>query len=387
MSGPLSGIHVLDVGTYAVGPSAASCLGQLGAEVIRIENPAGEAFMDLQPTMGGMAASYINANMAKKSIYVNLKERQGIRLARSLTRWADILIENRLPGVIERLGLGYEEVAKLNPRIIYVSMPGFGTSGPFANRPALDAHVQAVSGFASIEGSEGGPPELFRVYAHLDHTTAVALVQAALLGLLARQRSGLGQRITVGFFSTAIFLQITRIADFFATGQNPQRLGSVSPIIAPSQSFRCLDGNFINISAPGEESWQRLCRALDLEHLQNEARFRTNHDRLRNRAALAEIIERRTAEAPAWWWLLHLRRHQVPCGPIYEFEDIARDRHFLDQGMVVRVQTPWGKVIRGGHPWRFNETPCRPIEPTHPPGADEEEVLQLIGNYSFSAEG
>lgn len=374
MTGPISGVRVLDVGTYAIGPSAASYLGQLGAEVIRIENPAGEAFMDFEPTIGGMAASYINANMAKKNIFLDLKDQEGVQLAHRLVGWADVLIENRLPGVIEKLGLGYGEASKINPRIVYISMPGFSATGPFAGRPALDMEIQALSGFASIEGAEGAPAELFRVYAHLDHTTALALVQAAILGLIARQRTGVGRRIVVGFFGSSMFLQLTRIAEFFATGRSPQRAGSASTLIAPSQSFPCMDSRFVNISAPDEGSWERLCVALDQESLREDDRFLSNELRLQNRDALAQAISRRTEQAPAWWWLRHLRKCGVACGPVYTFEEMERDPQLRAEGMIVDVQTPWGKIVRGAAPWRFSETPCGPIEPTHKPGSDQQEV-------------
>ena len=253
-------------------------------------------------------------------------------------------------------------------------MPGFSATGPFAGRPALDMEIQALSGFASIEGAEGAPAELFRVYAHLDHTTALALVQAAILGLIARQRTGVGRRIVVGFFGSSMFLQLTRIAEFFATGRSPQRAGSASTLIAPSQSFPCMDSRFVNISAPDEGSWERLCMALDQESLREDDRFLSNELRLQNRDALAQAISRRTEQAPAWWWLRHLRKCGVACGPVYTFEEMERDPHLRAEGMIVDVQTPWGKIVRGAAPWRFSETPCGPIEPTHKPGSDQQEV-------------
>lgn len=374
MPGPLSGVRVLDLGTYAIGPAAASYLGQLGADVVRVENPAGEAFMDFEPTMNGMATSYINANMAKRSIALDLKTKRGLRTALALSARADVIIENRLPGVIDRLGLGYDEVAKNNPDVIYVSMPGFSPGGPFEGKPALDMEIQALSGFASVEGSEDGPPELFRVYAHIDHTTALFLVQAALLALVRRRRTGRGDHVKVGFFSSAVFLQITRLAEHFAGGQGPRRIGSASSTMAPSQSFPCLDGAHVNISAGDNETWQRLCEALELP-LASDDRFSSNAARLEHQRELAEAISRKTLTAPAWWWLKHLQRARVPCGPVYQFEDLKRDEHFRSEQMIVAVETPWGDVVRGGHPWRFGETPCDRTEGAHQPGGDEMDIL------------
>lgn len=378
MPGPLAGIRALDLGTYAIGPSASAYLGQLGAEIIRIENPAGEAFMDFEPTMGGMASSYINSNMAKKSIYLNLKETADLEVARRLAATVDIVIENRLPGVIERLGLGYGVVSKLNPGIVYISMPGFTGGGPFSGRPALDAEIQALSGFASIQGGEDGPPELFRVYAHLDHTTGLFLVQAALLGLLKRQRTGKGRRIEVGFFGSSVFLQLTRIAEFLSTGEPPVRKGSASSLIAPSQSFPCLDKRYVNISASDDEMWRRLCGALDMTDLVDDERFATNTRRLENRRELESAITRRTERAPAWWWVMLLRRHRVACSPVYIFDEMFRDPDLRSQNSVVDVETPWGTAAHGGLPWLFESNPCAPIEGTHEPGSDEAEIMKSL---------
>lgn len=378
MPGPLEGTRVLDLGTYAIGPAATSTLGQLGAEVIRIENPAGEAFMDFEPTMSGMATSYINANMAKKSITLDLKSERGLEVALALVDRADVIVENRLAGVIDRLGLSYETVSARNPRIVYISMPGFSRDGPFAGKPALDMEIQALSGFASIEGAVGGPPELFRVYAHMDHTTALFLVQAAILGLIRRERTGCGTHLHVGFFSSAVFLQATRLARYFSEAKTPERTASASSTIAPSQSFMCLDDRYINISAPDDETWHRLCEALEIEVVSNDDRFKSNDARLQNRRDLAELISRKTNEAPLWWWLTHLRRHSVPCGPVYQFNEMRRDEHFPSEEMLIDVQTPWGPMVRGGHPWNFSEVPCADIEGTHRPGSDEEAVRELL---------
>ena len=387
MSGPLAGVRALDLGTYAIGPSACAYLGQLGAEVIRIENPAGEAFMDFEPTMNGMATSYVNSNMAKKSIHLNLKDPADLEIAHRLAATTDILIENRLPGVIEKLGLGYDKVSRINPGLVFISMPGFTGGGPFAGRPALDAEIQAMSGLATTQGAENGPPELFRVYAHLDHTTGLFLVQSAILGLLHKRRTGKGKRIEVGFFGSSIFLQLTRVAEFLATGNPPLRKGSASSIIAPSQSFPCLDKRYVNISAADQEMWRRLCEALDLTALIDDERFATNAGRLNNRKELESAMARSTQTAPAWWWVMLLRRRRVACSPIYMFDEMFRDADLRSQDSVVDVQTPWGVAVHGGLPWRFQSTPCSPIEGTHEPGSDRAEILHRLAEIENSQQG
>lgn len=343
--------------------------------------------MDFEPTMNGMATSYINSNVAKKSIYLDLKNPNDLEIAHRLAATVDILIENRLPGVIERLGLGYEKLAAINPGIIFISMPGFTGGGPFEGRPALDAEIQAMSGFASIQGTEDGPPELFRVYAHLDHTTGLFLVQSAILGLLHRRRTGRGKRIEVGFFGSSTFLQITRIAEFLATGRPPSRKGSASSLIAPSRSFPCLDGRYVNISASDQAMWQRLCEALDLTELTDDPRFADNSLRLTNRKELEAAIVRRTQTAAAWWWVMLLRRHKVACSPVYTFEEMFRDPALRSQESIVDVKTPWGTAVHGGLPWRFQSTPCSAIEGTHEPGSDRDEILRRLAEIEETREG
>ncbi len=378
MPGPLKEVKVLDIGAYAVGPGATAYLGFLGADVVRIESPGGDGLMDVDPMMKGMGPSYINANLQKKNIVLNLKSEEDLNTARSLAEWADVLVENRLPGVVDRLGLGYQDVAKINPNIIYISSPGFGSSGPYAKAPALDQYIQTLSGFASIQGKEGGQGELFKAIGHLDWNTAAAIVQAAILGLIVRHRTGIGRRIEVWHYATAIFLQITRIAEFFAASTAADLpIGSASAVYAPSQSFKCLDGKYVNITTTDEDSWQSLCKALDVEKLPTDQRFASNELRLKNRSALAAIIEDRTLEAPAWWWIKHLRRNGVSCGPVYDLEDIMRDPHIQEGSMVVRVGTPWGNLLHGGHPWKFSRTQLAPFEGTHKPGQDTEEIKRI----------
>ncbi|MPZ23467.1 MAG: hypothetical protein GEU28_07965 [Dehalococcoidia bacterium] len=376
--GPLFGVRVLDMGTWAVGPTACSLLGFLGADVIRIDNPSGEAFMDLQPTMGGMGTSYINANMQKRIIALDLREADGRALAEQLVARADVLVENRLPGVMEKLGFGWEDASSINPVLVYVSVPGYGRTGPYANRPATDPNAQALSGLASIQGEPGGPAEISRIYAHLDATVASLVAQGALLGLLKRRRGGEGSHIDVPFMAGSMFLQATRIAEFAATGTNPPRQGSASSTVAPSASFPCLDGRYVNITAPDNATWASLCEALEMKELAEDVRFVSNAARLQNRVELQGIIEAKTKEAPQWWWLQHLRGLSIPCGPLNTWLDIARDAHFVGQEMMVKAETAWGTIARGGHPWRFHRTPCGPITGTHKPGADGDEVRALL---------
>ena len=383
MTGPLEGVKVLDIGAYAVGPGATAYLGFLGAEVVRIEGPGGDGLMDVDPMMNGMGPSYINANLQKRNVALNLKDPEDLAVGKALVEWADVLVENRLPGVVDRLGLGFEDAARINPRLVYVSSPGFGSSGPYSKAPALDQYIQALSGFARIQGKEGTQGEIFRAIGHLDWNTSIAIVQAAILGLMSRRHSGRGQRIEVWHYSTSLFLQITRIAEFLADPGAEMPRGGASTMYAPSQAFTCLDNRCVNVTATSEETWRSLCKALDIEEkLLFDQRFASNRLRLQNRAALAAVIEDRTREAPAWWWIRHLRKHDVPCGPVYDLEDILRDPHIAEEQMVVRVDTPWGKLLHAGHPWKFSRTGLGPMEGTHEPGQDSDQIREMVRGLS-----
>jgi crotonobetainyl-CoA:carnitine CoA-transferase CaiB-like acyl-CoA transferase len=352
-------------------------MGFLGADVVRIENPSGDAFYDNPPRMNGIGASYINANLHKRNVQLDLKSDEGKRIGQALGRWADVLIENRL-GVLEKLGLGYEELSEENPGLVYVSSPGFGSKGPYAGRPALDSYIQAFSGFASTQGLEGGEPEFFRVFGYLDHAASTFMVQAAILGLIERRKTGRGVHIEASHLASSVFLQLTRIAEYFETGQEPPRLGSAATTFAPSQAFRCLDGNFITISAPDNDCWAGVTDALDLSELAGDPRFVSSAGRLAHRSELAEAIQKRTTEGPAWLWLGLLRRHGVACEVLKGPEEVIRDPD-LREHCLVSVASPWGNIWHADNPWEFSETPAPEVGAARAPGADNAEIESMLG--------
>lgn len=381
--GPLAGVRVMDVGTYGVGPGAAAIMGFLGADVIRIENPRGDPFYDNPPTINGVGSSYINANLNKRIILLDLKSEDGLRIGRALSRWADVLMENRL-GVLEKLGLGYEDLSRENPNLVYVSSPGFGNTGPYAGRPALDTYVQGLSGFATVGGIEGGTPELFRTFGYLDHAASTFMVQAAILGLVQRKRVGRGAHIEAGHLASSIFIQLTRIADYFESGEPLKPIGTANRWFAPSGAFRCSDGKFVTISAPDDACFVNLCKALKLEKVEADPRFATAESRLENRRQLAEQIEREIAGSPAWWWILHLRRNGVACAPLNLPEDMLREPDLLKESLV-SVPTHWGPVWHSDTPWDFSETSTPEVRGTRPPGADDDEITQMLSELEGTA--
>lgn len=377
----LNGIKVIDCGVFGVGPAAAGILGCLGAEVTRIEPPHLDGLMFVGTIQGGAGTGYISSHFNKRNIMLDLKTAEGQKIALKLAERSDVLIENHPPHMIERLGLGYEAVSAINPRIIYCSCSGYGSKGPLAKLRGADHYMQAASGFASINGPPGGKGEILRYIAHIDYTTAITICQGVLLALLARETTGEGQKIETSQFEASIAMQASKIAEYFATGVNPKLMGSANSNIVPSQAFKTLDNKYINVSVPREEYWPRLCKALDLEQLEHDPRFISNADRVKNRDQLIPILEEKFSQEPARWWLILLRRYDVPCGPYNTFDDIRVDPHILENQMIEVLDTPWGKAMFGGFPLKFSKAPrVIGIKPPVEPDKNRDEVLSEIGH-------
>lgn len=371
----LKGIRVLDIGVFGVGPFACSFLGQLGADVIRIERPGIDNTFYVYPQQQGASTIYIVINANKRSIILDLKTDEGRKIALCLAEKADVIIENHQPGVMQRLGLGYEEFLEINPRIIYVSSTGYGGQGPLARKPSADSYQQAMSGLATITGAPGSTGELLRYSLHIDVSCALVVCGAVLVGLLAREITGKGQKIETSQFAGALTIQITRIAEYFAAGISPKPMRSANPNIVPSQSFRTYDGKYINVSIPREEYWPKLCRALGLDALEKDPRFISNADRVKNRDKLVTILQEVFLKEPARWWLILLRRHGVPCGPINTYDDIVKDPHIRESQTLMVINTPWGKVMHNRFPVKFSKA-STVIKPTVVPDSSREEILK-----------
>ena len=388
----LKGLKVLDVGVYTVGPGAASILGGLGADVIRIEPPGLDALYYFTNRQSGVSITYICSHFSKRNIILDLKKDEDRQKAIRLVEKSDILIENHLPGTMDRLGLNYDIAKKVNPRIIYCSSTSYGFKGPLAHLAAADPFMQAGTGLAGITGKKGSNGEIFRYVAHLDWTSCITIVQAVLLAVIARQRTGEGQKIDTSAFEAGLALQTNRITEYFASGKRPELLGSGSQYIVPSQAFMTADKKYINVSIPREEYWPRLCKALDLEELEHDPRFHNNEMRVKNREQLIPILRKRFTTEPARWWQILMGRHDIPCGRYNTLEEILSDQHIRENEMIVFRQTPWGEVLFGGIPINFSE--CQgevAIRGTVAPNQDREEILSelsrndmALGRNSFS---
>jgi CoA:oxalate CoA-transferase len=382
-SGPLRGLLVLDFGQAAVGPIAAEWLGMLGATVIKVEAPKGDFVRWATPLIGGMGTTFIGNNLAKLGVMADLKTTDGLDRARQLIAKADVVIENfRSPAIMERLGLGYDVMAALNPRIIYVQASAFGREGPWVGMFSHEWVAQTVSGFVSLTGNDDGTPEWSRATANQDWNGAMMNLVMILAGLLRREQTGRGMMIETAQLGSSIFAGITRFAELFATGRAPRPMGSARPNIVPDQSFSTADG-FISVSVPENKFWQRLREVLESPAL-GSAKFATNESRIAHREELISVLNNIFRCRTSADWLELLGKAGVPSGP---HEVKARQTDFLlthpqvlANGMLQRVATPHGEIRSQAPHWRFEKTPAAIMRGCPILGQDTQRVFQELDN-------
>lgn len=364
--GPLAGIRVLDVSIMAAGPWTAALLGMLGAEVIKVEPPDGDGTRWVEPTQHGMGTNFMSMNVNKKDMILDLKKPEDRDAAMALAAQSDIFVQNFRVGVIERLGLDYESLRKINPRLIYCAISGFGEVGPLHKAGCADYIMQAFSGFARSNGSPLEKVEAFRFTGFLDLTTASVATEAVLAALLERESTGEGQKVEISMLEAALEIQATRIAEMLGGGVVPVPLGSESAGLVPDRAFATLD-NEVFVTAHNEQQWQGFCKAIGQDALLEDARFASNQARVAHRAALHALLEPVFKSKPAIWWLRTLQRQQVPCAIGHTFETFRHHQQVVANGMIANVKTrDWGEVSVAGVPWHFSDTPCVVTEPPRP---------------------
>ncbi len=377
---PLSGIRVVDLTRVMAGPFCTMLLGDLGADVVKIERPGtGDDTRSWGPPfINGISAYYLCVNRNKRSVTLDLKHPAGQEILWRLIERADVLVENFSPGTIERLGFGYERVRKRRPEIVYCSISGFGQTGPGKDRTAYDQIVQGMSGLMSVTGFPDGEPTRFGVPI-ADIGAGMFAAYAIVAALFHRLRTGEGQYIDTSMLGGQVALLTYQAGIYFATGEAPKRTGNAHPIVAPYQTFHTGDG-YVNIAAGNDAMFARLCRALGLDHLADDPRFATNASRITNLPALVAAIEGalakyRTAEVVAL-----LDAAEVPCGPIYTVPEVFADPQVQHLELHQRVPHPvLGEVDQLGFPYRFSTSPASIRR--HPPllGEHTEEVLAELG--------
>ena len=388
MASPLAGITVVDLTRVLAGPYCTMLLGDMGADVIKIERPDGgdDTRGFGPPYLNGESAMFLAINRNKKSITLNLKHTEAKAVFTRLLERADVLVENFRPGTMANLGFDYDAVRRLNPRLIYCSISGFGPTGPYAERGGYDLIAQGMSGIMSATGSDGGAPVKVGVPI-TDLGAGLFGVFGILCALRARHLTGRGQLVDTSLFEAGLSLSAWEATEYWFTGQVPRGLGTAHRLNAPYHAFRASDGHF-TVGAANDNLFPRLCALLGLDHLPGDPRFDSVAHRLENRRALEAMIEAVTITAPRAHWLAKCEAAGVPAGPIYSVPEALDDAHARARGMVQELPHPQaGRVRMLGNPVKMSHTP--PVVGRVAPalGEDTDAILAELGLADAEIDG
>jgi crotonobetainyl-CoA:carnitine CoA-transferase CaiB-like acyl-CoA transferase len=374
----LKAVRVLDVTQVMAGPFCTMLLADLGADVIKIEPPAGDSTRTMPGAVGTDSPSFNAVNRGKRSVVLNLKTPEGRGALARLARTADVFVENYRPGVLATLGLGYESMKAVNPRLIYASISGYGQTGPDSRKGGFDLVAQGVSGIMSITGESGGPPIKAGV-----PITDLGAGLFALIGILAalehRHRTGVGQRIDTSLVESGVALSVWEATEYFAGLGLPQPKGSAHRMYAPYQAIRCADG-YITLGTANDRLFLRFCDLLGHPEWATEPEFANNTLRVRNQPALAARIEAVTSERPRGHWLALFEANDIPCGPINNYAQVFADPHLVAREMSVEVDHPTlGRTRSLGSAIKMSETPTDPRRRAPLLGEHTDAVLKECG--------
>ncbi|MDV6373038.1 CaiB/BaiF CoA transferase family protein [Deinococcus arenicola] len=367
---PLSGIRVADFTRVLTGPFCTMLLGDLGADVIKIEPPGGDDTRGwgppFQESENGRESSYfLSVNRNKRSVTLDLKTPEGMDAARKLIAGSDVLVENFRPGTLDRLGLGWEALRAIHPRLVYASISGFGQSGPYRDRAGYDVIAQGMGGMMSYNGEPGGPPLRVGV-AVADVFSGSLITQAILAALFQRERTGRGERVDVNLLESVIALGSSQVGRYLATGEIPVPVGNDHRSIVPYGTVACGDG-FVNIAVGNDALWRRFCTALDLTELGADPRFATNEGRVNSRAELDVLMLGGLARFTRQEIMDRLEVAGVPCGPVNNMAEVFADPHVQARGVAVTVDhASLGHTTVTSPPWDIGgqTLPVRRAPPT-----------------------
>lgn len=382
--GPLAGMKVIEFAHVMAGPTCGLMLADMGANVIKVERvPDGEDTRRMTPpTIDGEAAAFLMMNRNKRGIAVDLKHEKGKAIARRLLRTADVAIENFRKGTMERLGLGYEEMRKDNPVLIYCEVSGFGRTGPYADRGGYDLIAQGMSGLMSITGEGPGRPPVKCGAPMTDITAGILAAMGVLAAYAHRLKTGEGQRVDTSLFEAGIVHTYWQSAITFATGKSPSPMGSAHPLNAPYQAFEATDG-WITIGAANQPNWLKLLEALEAGALKDDPRFASNDARMANLPALVDTLKPLFKQRTCADWLERLQRAGVPAGPVLDIAQMHGDSQTLAREMVVEVPHSHLKKHKTlGAPVKFSGTPSA-VERGAP--VLGEHTREILAEYGYAA--
>jgi crotonobetainyl-CoA:carnitine CoA-transferase CaiB-like acyl-CoA transferase len=378
----LEGINVLDVASMLAGPYCATLLGDLGAEVIKLEPPRGDETRRFGPRRGTDSGVFVGVNRNKRSLRVDLRTEDGQEVLARLVQWADVVVDNLRPQARAALGLDHETLRAQNPRVISVSLSSFGPDGPYAGRAGIDPVAQALTGFMSVTGPRGGEPTKAGPPVG-DATASLLATVGALAALRARESTGVGQQVDASLIDGLVHIQAPYTGQYFLLGTQQPRTGNSIDWYAPYNAYECGDGRFLHLACYNDKFFGNLCAALGRPELTDDARFATNDARLEHRDELDEIISGFLAARPRQQALDLLWDHDVIVGPVNDYADVFTDPQVVHNKMVVDVDHHSGPLRVTGVPVRLSANPGAVRRP--PPGLGE-HTAEVLGELGFDAE-
>ena len=379
----LDGVRVLDLTRALAGPYCTMMLGDYGADVVKIELPGtgDDTRRWGPPFIGEESAYFLTINRNKRSMTLDLKNPQGQQIFMEMAMGADVVVENFTPGVVDRLGIDYQSVKAVNPRIVYCSISGFGQTGPYRNKPAYDQVMQGIGGIMSVTGEPDGPPIKAGI-AVTDIGAGMLAAYAITTALFHREahQAQEGQYIDIAMLDLQVAWLTYMGGYYFATGENPGKVGSAHPTLVPYQAFACQDEKYINVAVGSERLWERFCKAMNREDLFANPDYAQNTDRVRNRSRLVSLLQEEFLKKPVAAWVRQLDEGGVPCGPINELSDVFADPQVTSRNMLLEIPHPTlGKIKQAGIPIKFSGG--QDSIDRHPPllGEHTGEVLLKLG--------
>lgn len=378
MSGALENIKVLDLSRVLAGPYCSMILGDLGAEVIKVEAPGGsdETRKWGPPFKKGVSAYYLSANRNKKAITVDLKSVEGVDIIKKLVRTSDVVIHNFKTGTMERFGLDYDTLATINPRIVFCAITGFGETGPDRQMPGYDFIIQAMSGLMSITGTKQSGPQKSGI-AITDVLTGLYACIGIQAALVERNQSGKGQKIDISLYDSAVSALVNIGSNYLMEEKTPAALGNEHANIVPYQTFKTDDGEMV-IAVGNDHQFKALCTVLNVPHYADDKRFKTNPDRVQHRQELSALLQQELLKKTTAFWYKQCRENNIPAGPIQTLEEVVKDEQLQSRNMFVEQQHPSAGTIRMiGSPLKLSRTPVQIKH--HPPEPGEHNDL-IIGS-------
>ena len=385
MPGPIHGVKVLELAQIMAGPTCGLMLADLGAEVIKIEKiPGGDDTRRfLPPDVNGEAAAFMMMNRNKRGMALDLKTKEGVEVFKRMVKQADVVVENFRKGTLEKLGVGYEELKKINPKIILCEISGYGRTGPYADKGGFDLIAQGMSGLMSITGESKGKPPMKVGAPVTDITAGILAATGVLAALVSRATTGVGQRVDTSLYEAGIVHTYWQSAIASATGVAPGPLGSAHPLTAPYQAFQTKD-KWITVGASNQNTWLKLIDALGAKELQENEKFNSNANRMKNVTELTELLKKELVKKTAEEWLKIFDEKGLPCGPINTVTEMFKDPQTIQRKMIIDVKNDKAGSFKGiGMPIKFSETK---VEDTKESPTFGQHTKQILLDYGFKGE-